>query len=428
MALSGTIKDFGLGDIFQLIGIQRKTGILTLEADGDGVTVKFLEGQVVGADTRSASVEDLLGAVLVRTGRITAEHLEQALALQKQTLQRLGFILVKNGFISEEELIDALRVQSLQIVYRLFRWRAGKYSFTRSEDLDYDQKHFVPISAETILMEGARMIDEWPIIERRIRSDDMIVRRTEAAEGLDLQSSTATVEADLEFDFIFDQQAKDEAPETAQEDGADKIEISDEERQILLLIDGKRTVLEINEHANFGEFDTYRLLADLINRKLVEEVKRPNASEVARAPRYLPEKVFHMLLGLTMTVFGVAALSTLANNSWTPWQVALQDDATDTLHRLASRQRLERIELALEIFYLDRGRFPDTLYELTAGYLGPADLLDPWGRPYGYAISTGGFRVAGYDADGRLDEELVVSHRFTGVQRMMMAPEDTASP
>ena len=55
-------------------------------------------------------------------------------------------------------------------------------------------------------------------------------------------------------------------------------------------------------------------------------------------------------------------------------------------------------------------------------------LLDPWGQPYGYEISAGGFRVGGYGADGRPDEELVVSHRFTGVQRMMMAPEDTASP
>lgn len=429
MALCGTIKDFGLGDIFQLIGIQRKTGILELEEDGDVVTVKFLDGQVVGADTRSASVEDLLGAVLVRTGRITAENLNQALKLQKQTLQRLGFILVKNGFINEEELIDALRVQSLQIVYRLFRWRVGKYSFTRSEDLDYDQKHFVPISAETILMEGARMIDEWPLIERRIRSDDMIVRRTEAAEGLDLEASAPTVDADLDFDFIFDQPAKDKAPEAEAKEGTDKIEISDEERQILRLVDGERTVLEINDHANFGEFDTYRLLADLIDRKLIEGIKRPSASDVSRAPKYLPEKVLHLLLGMTMTVLGVAALSTLANNSWTPWQVALRDDATNTLHRLASRQRLERIEVALEIFYLDQGRFPDSLHELTGGpYLVPGDLLDPWGQPYGYAISGGGFRIGGSDADGRPDEELVVSHRFTSVQRMMMAPEGTEGP
>ncbi len=29
MALEGTLKDFSLADIFQLIGLQRKTGVLT---------------------------------------------------------------------------------------------------------------------------------------------------------------------------------------------------------------------------------------------------------------------------------------------------------------------------------------------------------------------------------------------------------------
>ena len=254
MALSGTIKDFGLGDIFQLIGIQRKTGELTLEADGDLVTIKFMDGQVVGADTRSASVEDLLGAVLVRTGRLTSKQLTQALALQKQTLQRLGFILVKNGLINEEELIEALRVQSLQIVYRLFRWTSGNYCFVAADNLDYDEKHFVPISAESILMEGARMIDEWPIIERRIRSDNMVVRLTEEA-NLDLEPGPGPgpVVSDTEFDSVFDTQAPDEEPEAA--DPAE-VSLSDEERQMLRLVDGRRTVLEINDHANIGEFDS----------------------------------------------------------------------------------------------------------------------------------------------------------------------------
>ena len=173
MALHGTLKDFGLGDIFQLIGIQRKTGILTLEGTEDTVTVKFLEGQVVGADTKRRSVEELLGAVLVRTGRITEPQLREALRTQKQTLQRLGYVVVKSGAISEEDLIEALRVQSLQIIYRLFRWHNGEYNFRGVEDLEYDERHFIPISAETILMEGARMIDELPIIERRIKTDRM---------------------------------------------------------------------------------------------------------------------------------------------------------------------------------------------------------------------------------------------------------------
>ena len=50
------------------------------------------------------------------------------------------------------------------------------------EELDYDQHHSTPISSGTILMEGARMVDEWPIIERRIPSDRIVLRKTVAAE------------------------------------------------------------------------------------------------------------------------------------------------------------------------------------------------------------------------------------------------------
>ena len=51
MALKGTLRDFSLADIFQLIGIQRKTGVLTLKSDKDVVTVSFVDGNVVAADS-----------------------------------------------------------------------------------------------------------------------------------------------------------------------------------------------------------------------------------------------------------------------------------------------------------------------------------------------------------------------------------------
>ena len=41
MALAGTLKDFGLPDIVQLIGLQRKTGTLHLETPGEKVKVIF---------------------------------------------------------------------------------------------------------------------------------------------------------------------------------------------------------------------------------------------------------------------------------------------------------------------------------------------------------------------------------------------------
>ncbi|HJQ98388.1 MAG TPA: DUF4388 domain-containing protein, partial [Candidatus Polarisedimenticolaceae bacterium] len=185
MALEGTIRDFGLADILQLIGIQRKTGVLSLDNGQEAVTVTFLDGHVVGADTKERNLEDMLGSVLVRTGRVTDAQLREALRLQRETLQRLGYILVRQRFISEEDLVEALRIQVTQIVYRLFRWRDGKYQFSPKDHMDYDTEHFQPIAAETILMEGARMIDEWPIIERRIRSSTLVFRKTQAAAALE---------------------------------------------------------------------------------------------------------------------------------------------------------------------------------------------------------------------------------------------------
>ena len=66
MALEGTLKDFSLADIFQLIGLQRKTGVLTLRGKDDTVTVTFLDGKVVGADSLSHRLENRLGHVLIR--------------------------------------------------------------------------------------------------------------------------------------------------------------------------------------------------------------------------------------------------------------------------------------------------------------------------------------------------------------------------
>ena len=220
MALEGTIKDFGLGDIFQLIGIQRKTGALLFDSGSEQVTVKFLDGSVVGAESHNHNLEDLLGSVLVRTGLIAQSQLEAALKIQKNTLQRLGHVLVESGFISTEDLQEALRTQVTQIVYRLFRWRAGTYRFTPVDNMDYD-RNFMPVGAETILMEGARMVDEWPILERKIRSEEMVFSKTSATVGLDIPVESI-VDADIDMESVF---AGEDDPEPSKPE-SDEIRLS----------------------------------------------------------------------------------------------------------------------------------------------------------------------------------------------------------
>lgn len=401
MALQGTLRDFGLADIFQLIGMQRKTGTLTLRNDRETVYVKFHEGSVVGAESATQMLENLLGSVLVRTGRITEAQLQEALRLQKKTLQRLGYLLVKNDFIAAHDLREALHTQVTQVVYRLFRWRDGTYHFQAGEAaVDYDHE-FVPVSAETILMEGARMVDEWPILERRIRSTDLVFRQT--AAGLELDAPPRSLV---------------DAPTLSSQEGDARV--SPDELQILHLVDGKRRVQDLVDRSSLGEFDTYRMLYELLNRNFIEEVTLADAPVQAAAGALGPSPVPRVLTGLVVSL-AILSVLTLHLNPLTPWHLSGAGEQTERLKTFASRGRLERIARSLEVFYLDTGSLPPQLDLLaSAGYLGSADLLDPWGRAYAYQLGAQGYGLAGRTPTGEISEALTLTHRFSGAQRMVL--------
>src|SRR5262249_56054973 len=121
----------GLPAICQLIGLQGKTGLLKLvtEKDKETVTVTFESGMVVMADSSSKRLEDRLGNVLVKQGKLSRERLEEALSTQKQTLQRLGHVLTTQSYITQKDLQAAINVQVTQIVFKVFRSRDGEYHF-----------------------------------------------------------------------------------------------------------------------------------------------------------------------------------------------------------------------------------------------------------------------------------------------------------
>ena len=86
MALEGTIKDFGLPDIFQLIGLQKKTGVLRLNNESDEVVIAFKDGMLVSADSKNKRLEERLGTRLVRSGVITEERSRQAAIVAAQSV------------------------------------------------------------------------------------------------------------------------------------------------------------------------------------------------------------------------------------------------------------------------------------------------------------------------------------------------------
>lgn len=419
MALKGTLKDFGLADIFQLIGIQRKTGVLVLINGDRRVTVSFLAGAVVSADSSERALEERLGAVLVKSGKITARRLEEALKTQKQTLQRLGKILIDLSAISEDDLREALRVQVTQIVHHLFRWRDGEYDFSQEETIDYDREHFVPIAAETILMEGARMVDEWPIIERRVRSYDLVVRRKSNSAAA-ASGPVSVYETDINFDLMMkgDPKADEEVSR-----------LSEEETVVYGLIDGRSTVQDIIDRCHLGEFDTCRILYEMMTRDLVEE----GLSEPPRpAARVAPPALSALFRGglAAMAVMSALSLYFAFSSPLSPFGRGDHDPfAIDRIRTHLSQARVGRIDQAIRTYHLERQTIPATLESLVQeGFLLGRDLIDPWGRGYGFELEPSGYAITGYDRNGQPDDTVSVQSQFVGTQRLALEGSASGNP
>lgn len=409
MALEGTLKDFSLADIFQLIGLQRKTGVLTLRNKDDTVTVTFLDGKVVGADSLNRRMENRLGTVLTKSGMLTQEQLGRALEIQKETLQRLGFILTHYGIISAESLKQAIQLQIMQIVYRLFRWKDGDYHFSQETTIEYDRDNVTPISAESILMEGARMIDEWPIIEKRIRSYDMVFRRKHMAQEI------MVVGADEADEIDFDSPAP--VPGKKKKSGSDKIRISQDENQIYQLVDGSSTVGDIVEMSRLSEFDTNKGLYELLTRDLIEEVRGQTAAavpeqtplddvEVAETPVPLPlVAVLALLAIISVATSFKNPLNSLHPLGATPPRAAAPIEAKKAI----SMERLHSVGEAIEKYNIVNGRLPSRLQDLTPYYVSSSLLYDPWGNAYKYLQQPARYLVIGFTQDGKADTDLFLS-------------------
>src|SRR6266851_3810185 len=170
MPIEGPLRELGIHDVFQLLDLSRKTGVLrvTSELRHNAGTISFEGGAIIFAEIRSNPHP--LGALLLRTGKITEADLERARDMQQRQGdgRRLGEILVSLGALTPRELERQVRFQIEEVVFEVMSWREGYFSFSEGAPTDLPTDAVVRIPTEALLMEGARRIDEWSRIEGRI--------------------------------------------------------------------------------------------------------------------------------------------------------------------------------------------------------------------------------------------------------------------
>jgi hypothetical protein len=169
VAIEGPLRELGIHDVFQLLDLSRKTGVLRVvsELRSNEGKVYFDAGAVVYGEIRSNPHP--LGALLVHSGKIDEADLGRARDLQlRGDKRRLGRILVAIGAITERELERQVRQQIEEVIFELMNWHEGYFSFRDESMKEVPAEVLVRIPIEALLMEGARRIDEWSLIEKKI--------------------------------------------------------------------------------------------------------------------------------------------------------------------------------------------------------------------------------------------------------------------
>jgi hypothetical protein len=311
MALEGSLTDFGLADILQLICFQRKTGVLTLEGTTDRVRLLFIEGNISAAESKRRIEDNRLGKILVKRGLITEGDLDSILDEQRRTGARFAHLVLKKDLVEKEIVKEILQGQITETVIQIFGWKQGTYEFT-SQGVPQDKELNFSIDTQHLLMEGLRIVDEWALIKGKITLDTVFKRRVDAPSGL-----------------------------------------SSEEAEIFRYVDGDNDVSTIIDLAAKDNFEVSKVLLSLMEKEIVEAV---SAVPVVQE-EVVKEKRTFGIMGILLPVVLLAA-------------AALSFSSFLFTHETAygvvpAAEKVEELRFRIEEYKIEHSAYPQRLSEIS---------------------------------------------------------------
>ncbi|NWF76942.1 MAG: tetratricopeptide repeat protein [Nitrospirae bacterium] len=236
--LKGNLKTFSLPKILSYLNKKRYTGTLIINTPVFTKKVFLIKGDAIFA--ASSYEDDRLGEMLIKAGKITLEQLDQSVNLLKQTGKRQGAILVELGYLTPKDLFWGVKYQVKEIIYSLFQLEDADYEFVHGE-IPANEVITLKMSMGNLIYEGVKRIDNLT----RVRNE-----MPPAESVLKLSTDPAMLFQD--------------------------IELSSQDKKMISLINGKRTIKELVDSSWFGTFEAMKILYVLWSVGILEEQEIPD--------------------------------------------------------------------------------------------------------------------------------------------------------
>jgi len=248
MSFRGDISSFSLGDVFQNLATNQKTGTLRVQSRDVECYVLFRDGKAVScSDNKNPSIS----AWLVEKEIVTAEQMDEAQKRYRRAKKKsLGEILKDMEVLSLEDYKSYLSTLVQESMYEALSLQEGTFEFL--EGLEEDLPNREPLAAgisfqaQSLLMEGARRSDDWQNIRRHMPSESEIYLVPPASRAK-LLSET-----------------EDEVT-----------------KQAIALLDGTRTLKKVIAKLPYTRFDACKAIAHLIMEKKLRPLDGAALPQVA---------------------------------------------------------------------------------------------------------------------------------------------------
>lgn len=241
--LKGRVQEISLPRVLVQLNRRRMTGTLMLTTPVFIKKAFLVKGDAIFAS--STYEDDRLGEMLIKAGKITLEQYDKSVELLKQTGKRQGAILVELGYLSPKDLFWGVKYQVREIIYSLFQLEEAEYEFIE-DDIPSHEVITLKMSMGNLIYEGVKRIDNWTRIKKEMPSPESI---------LALSHDPAALFQD--------------------------IELTQQDRNMLSMVDGKKTIKELIDGSLVGSFEAMKILYVLWSIGVLEEKeKEPETAEM----------------------------------------------------------------------------------------------------------------------------------------------------
>ncbi|MDH4229921.1 MAG: DUF4388 domain-containing protein [Nitrospirota bacterium] len=367
MALIGSVLDFTITDVLQLIKMQRKDGLLEVYSRDETVTVWFRNGNVIWAESSLRPMVPSVCKWLLRKGALSEAHMSTVQVRMEAGGVKFDEVLTEVARVPEPVWKPMVEHYMKETVYGLFRWLEGDYTFETEVELN------IPVASEPksintddVLMDTAVRSDEWPYIQDRVPSLVIVYGRKADARLAD--------------------------------------DANEEERYVFGRINGEQNVETIVDSSPHGAFQTLRAMANLVEKGMLDNLGEHDPRAEARAQER-EEAVRKEQLGkperpgnpgrAQSTGLALLCASLVLGCGWLFYAQAAEpprDLSSGFIESMATYKEY-KVRQAISSYRLLHGGFPDSLSALQAqGYL--PESMDFGGLTYeleenGFSLHAG---------------------------------------